>query len=479
MLFISVFFILNIGISFAKNTNDEKCNRPYTLKINQENIQNCPQLAQFISDNRGSDLYMVYSEPFLKNPASLFGHVFILFTKNDPKSSISGFTLNFEAIDNSTNSMQYIYRGITGKFLGQYNFKKKFYQNLKVYNNYEDRDLTLYKIKATDNEKLSYLLKAWEYGTNQSNTSYYFFGGNCAYYMTNFLDLSQDNEGPAPLIYSPKQTLSNLKSISSSSTISLPSIKKEILLLDQDTRQLSHLIADAKFNLYQKERGIKNNNYKSSLIKLNQYRSENSNEDLKEIKLQEKNNFIPYSVLSTGFSSNNQMHISGALVDNKYLTETGLSDLNLFSYQYNEFNKIESNFTLISMSSRPTFEKRFQDFSWDFSLNNQRKESFSFNSTNLNIGLGVTKQILEKPLFISLLVNSIVDPLFIDLYPSIELFNSFDKLQLKLIYGQRFRKNHIKAEVFYPFSNTIQTSITWEEFEKLESRQYLGVHFRL
>lgn len=465
-----------IFLIFLEGAFASTCKRPYSNNITKIELSKCPQLKSFIENYESSNLYLVIASPFLKNPASLFGHNFLLFSKDATQDSINGVTLNFEAVDDSKNGLDYIYRGLFGKFSGQYNLKH-FYNNIKIYNNLEDRDLTLYQLKYNKQEIYTYLLKAWEYSQNKSEINYFFLNGNCAFYITDFLKNKSPSSNLHDIYYSPQDTILDLQD-KAEIPIVRASIKSLVKSYASRKEHISKLYAEAQFQTYQAHRGQKSNELKESLLALNKYKLK-TKENIPEINSRIKSDIkLPYGKISLGSSGAKRWSLNGAVVRNLYVTNLGSNKLELLSFKTNDFNRRESEFILLDMESNQDFENKFKDISWDLALKHQNKDSLSFTSTNVDFGIGLSKKLL-KSILASIKFNSIIDSQFFDLYPSFNLLMMLNNWQFNLELSQKYRTQYLYSSVSRKITSKTQVALKFEDFKDRESRTFMALDLSL
>ncbi len=144
----------------------------------------CTERDQWMKAFTGSQLYLVFSDAFPDNPASMFGHTFLLFSKNSPLDSAKGlldYSVNFSADTASTSekSLLYSLKGLFGYFPGRYRIYK-FYQMANMYANFDSRDIWYLRIPFGDEKLQRFLDHIWEIFTTTS-FDYYFFDQNCSY----------------------------------------------------------------------------------------------------------------------------------------------------------------------------------------------------------------------------------------------------------------------------------------------------------
>lgn len=153
------------------------------LKIRFKEIH-CEERDQWMKSFLGTQSYLVLSDAFPGNPASMFGHTFLLFSRHSPPASAKGlldYAINFSA-DTSTaseKSLLYSLKGLFGYFPGRYRIYK-FYEIANQYNNFDSRDIWYLKIPFTDQQLQRFLDHIWEIFTT-TQFDYYFFDQNCSF----------------------------------------------------------------------------------------------------------------------------------------------------------------------------------------------------------------------------------------------------------------------------------------------------------
>lgn len=184
------------------------------LNIQFDNIA-CIEKEEWLSKFKNTRPHLIFSDSFANNPASMFGHTFILFSKNDKPDSAKGlldYAINFSAdtyIDGNNDenpSLLYIIRGLFGFFPGRYRVYK-FYQMESKYISFDSRDLWYLDLKFDENKTNRLLEHIWEIFTTTS-FDYYFFDRNCSFrllsafdYADPSLDLVNEFYHSVPLYY--------------------------------------------------------------------------------------------------------------------------------------------------------------------------------------------------------------------------------------------------------------------------------------
>jgi hypothetical protein len=176
----------------------------------------CKDLSKWKLLKKTQSISVMFVSGYLGNPASAFGHSFIKL--NQSSSDISNLfdtTISYGALlPPKYNMPEYIARGLFGGYSAAYS-DKYFYHEDVAYSNQEVRDMWEYHLKLTDDEKIFFLLHAWE--LIGKKFQYFFLNRNCGYKVSEFLELLYEE----PLImsasvwYAPIETFYRLKELDS------------------------------------------------------------------------------------------------------------------------------------------------------------------------------------------------------------------------------------------------------------------------
>ena len=179
-------------------TNDAVCKYPARkLWLQQQlNIPNalfskkkCVELNAWLSD--ASSISLIFADGYLKNPASLYGHLLLKFNNADKKSHLLDKSINFGAnIPDDENSLIYIFNGITGGYPAKFS-SAEFYKNTHIYKELEQRNLWEYQLNLTKQQIQLIENHIWELMIN-AQFDYYFLKQNCAYRLAELIELVTD-----------------------------------------------------------------------------------------------------------------------------------------------------------------------------------------------------------------------------------------------------------------------------------------------
>jgi len=185
----------SIEDSDYRDINSTQCKFPARTRWLKEqfpskNIKECKYLKEHLRELNFKTLYLVYASSYINAPASMFGHSFLRFDR-DNSTPLLSFALNYSAqISKDTNLLLYAYRGLFGGFKGKY-IITPYYEMVKIYSNMEERDMWEYRLNLTLKEIEKITLSIIEMQRYQS--SYYFTSKNCSYNLLWFIDLAKED----------------------------------------------------------------------------------------------------------------------------------------------------------------------------------------------------------------------------------------------------------------------------------------------
>lgn len=172
--------------------NEKKCLFParYTFLKQRGLIQAdfpiCTEYEQFRKDLNPAGITLIYTDAYMNNPSSLFGHTLMRIDIPEGKTQLVAHGMNYGAyVDEKTAGALYAVYGLTGGYWGGFTIKP-YYQIINTYNNLENRDIWEYSLNLTPQERDFFVAHLWELGHTQ--TRYYFFTKNCSYLLMEVMD---------------------------------------------------------------------------------------------------------------------------------------------------------------------------------------------------------------------------------------------------------------------------------------------------
>lgn len=149
----------------------------------------CTELTDWRSGIDAGGLTLVFAEAFMNDPSSMFGHTLLRVDPSDPDAGgeLLGYSIDFAASTGSDVLPVYIVKGIAGFYAGRFNVRR-FYEGLKRYADWENRDIWEYRLDVDPGALDFLLLHLWE--LKEAELPYYFFSKNCSYELLGLLDVA-------------------------------------------------------------------------------------------------------------------------------------------------------------------------------------------------------------------------------------------------------------------------------------------------
>lgn len=166
----------------------------------------CDDREQWKEAFRGSQLYLIFSDAYPNNPASMFGHTFFLFSRHSPPDSAKGlmdYAINFSAETNSKDEKSFLhsFKGVFGGYEGHYRIYS-FYQMVNQYVQWDSRDLWYLKLPFSADQIERMTDHIWEIFTT-TYFDYYFANENCSYRLLAALDYADPTSDLIEKFYFP------------------------------------------------------------------------------------------------------------------------------------------------------------------------------------------------------------------------------------------------------------------------------------
>lgn len=182
---------------FQGNDAKQKCFFPARYSyLKSQGIQlppfpECIDYTEFKKDLNPAGITLIYTDAYMNNPSSLFGHTLMRIDIPEGKTQLVAHGMNYGAyVDPNTAGALYALYGLTGGYYGGFTIKP-YYNVINTYNNLENRDIWEYKLDLSSSEQDFFVAHLWEVG--QTQTRYYFFTKNCSYLLMEVLDAVRPN----------------------------------------------------------------------------------------------------------------------------------------------------------------------------------------------------------------------------------------------------------------------------------------------
>lgn len=146
----------------------------------------CSDFEEWYKNINPQSATLIFASSYLNNPASMFGHTFLLINNDEEKQKILSQAVNYSANTDETNGIIFAYKGIFGLYDGKFSIMK-YHKMIKKYNNAENRDIWEYDLNISQQELRMLMTNLWEINNNHAN--YYFFSENCSYLLLKLLQI--------------------------------------------------------------------------------------------------------------------------------------------------------------------------------------------------------------------------------------------------------------------------------------------------
>ena len=151
--------------------------------------QKCPEFEEWFKEINPKKATFIFSSSYLNNPASMFGHTFLLMSNDENKNNLLlANAINYSANTDETNGITFAFKGLFGLYKGKFSIAP-YHQMIKRYNDSENRDLWEYELNLNQEEIRKIMTNLWEVNNNYAN--YYFFTDNCSYLLLKLLKIAK------------------------------------------------------------------------------------------------------------------------------------------------------------------------------------------------------------------------------------------------------------------------------------------------
>jgi hypothetical protein len=164
------------------------------LETNLEPLANalppitCPEYEKWRGALDARGLTLIFPEGFMNNPASIFGHTLLRVdaSRESGDDEILGYAIDFTAETGDDGGLVYIAKGTTGFYPAFVNLRP-YYEQLKRYSDWENRDIWEYRLDVDQDQVDFLLMHVWE--LKEVEFPYWFFTKNCSYELLRLLEI--------------------------------------------------------------------------------------------------------------------------------------------------------------------------------------------------------------------------------------------------------------------------------------------------
>lgn len=244
--------------------NKKKCDFPARFNLLKKygfisgDLEDCIEYNQFINDVQPNGITLIFTNAYMRNPASLFGHTLIRVDTKRKGSQMLAHGANFGANSGTETGVTFILKGLFGGYMGVYSINP-YWDIINTYNNIENRDIWEYKLNLTDEEKIKFVNHLYE--LKNAQIKYFFLTKNCSSMLLEIIEAvrpSLELTNKHPIWAIPLNTLKTVNSI--------PNLINDINYRPARYTKIKNLIDNMDQEQYKTFlEGIKNYNYSSSL----------------------------------------------------------------------------------------------------------------------------------------------------------------------------------------------------------------------
>ncbi len=145
----------------------------------------CSEYQRFIKDVQPSGITVLFTNAYMSNPASLFGHTLVRIDTARKGTQMLAHGSNFGADSGSEYGFAFAFKGLFGFYDGVYNVTP-YWDIINTYNNIENRDIWEYNLNLSDEEKMIFVNHLYE--MQKAKITYYFLSKNCSYLILELIE---------------------------------------------------------------------------------------------------------------------------------------------------------------------------------------------------------------------------------------------------------------------------------------------------
>lgn len=150
----------------------------------------CEQFQAWYNGINPGQATLVFASDYVNSPSSMFGHTLLRLDPPDQSedSRLLSYAINYAANADESNGLVFAVKGLTGGYPGQFSVMP-YYEKVKEYNDWENRDLWEYQLTLEPDEIQRLLRHAWELGP--ISFDYYFLHENCSFRLLGLLEAAR------------------------------------------------------------------------------------------------------------------------------------------------------------------------------------------------------------------------------------------------------------------------------------------------
>lgn len=149
------------------------------------NLDDCEEYQSFMNDVKPDGITVLFTNAFMSNPASLFGHTLIRIDTSRKGSQMLAHGSNFGANSGDDVGPVYAFKGLVGGYYGGYMISP-YWDIINTYNNIENRDIWEYHLNLTLQQQIMFVNHLYE--MKNALIRYFFLNKNCSYMILELIE---------------------------------------------------------------------------------------------------------------------------------------------------------------------------------------------------------------------------------------------------------------------------------------------------
>lgn len=149
-------------------------------------LQKCTDYQQFMGDVQPNGISVLFTNAYMNNPASLFGHTLVRIDTKRKGSQMLAHGTNFGADSGNEYGFIFALKGLFGGYQGVYSISP-YWNIINEYNNIENRDIWEYQLNLSDEEQQKFVNHLYE--MRNARIRYYFLSKNCSYMVLELIEV--------------------------------------------------------------------------------------------------------------------------------------------------------------------------------------------------------------------------------------------------------------------------------------------------
>ncbi|MCM1322785.1 MAG: DUF4105 domain-containing protein [Acetobacter sp.] len=178
-------------LAFNEPSDRRKCDFPARFMLLKKmgvvagTLAECEEYQKFLSDVQPKAVTMLFTNAYMSNPSSLFGHTLFRIDTKRKGTQLLAHGANFGADTGDESGVLFALKGLWGGYYGTFGVRP-YYDVINLYNNIENRDIWEYQLNLSDEELELFTAHMWE--MKHAKIRYYFLNKNCSYVLLSMLE---------------------------------------------------------------------------------------------------------------------------------------------------------------------------------------------------------------------------------------------------------------------------------------------------